>query len=122
MAHALSKEHLLSIAARSHSSQLRHRQHKRMIESTLIRKATVTIAAATMGAMKKAGWTDEIPGIKFPWKLLGWTIATTAEVLAKPGPLQAVAAGASDSFMAVYVHDAVATGSLIAGNGGELAA
>jgi hypothetical protein len=113
---SLTKDQAIAIASRAHARDTRYRHEKHMIESGLVRKATVSLAAGAMGAMKKHGMANDIKG--FPWKLAVWTVATAAEALSK-GMVQSIAAGISDSTMAVYVHDAVATCSLVAG-GGEI--
>jgi hypothetical protein len=109
----LSKDQALSIAARAHARDARHRAHKAAMELGLVRKASVSLAAGAMGALKKHGTPNDIKG--FPWKLALWTVSTGFELMGK-GMLQAVAAGVSDSSMAIYVHDAVASGSLVAGD------
>jgi hypothetical protein len=113
----LSRSEALSIASRAHARDARHRLHKKAMELGLVRKATVSLAAGAMGAMKKHGVANDIKG--FPWKLGLWTLATGFELMGT-GMLQAAAAGVSDSAMAIYVHDAVASGSLVAGDGGEI--
>jgi hypothetical protein len=109
----LSKDQALSIASRAHAAQARHRLHKQAMELGLVRKASVSLAAGAMGALKKHGTPNDIKG--FPWKLLVWGAATGLEMMGR-GMLQAAAAGVSDATMAIYVHDGVATGSLVAGD------
>jgi hypothetical protein len=119
---ALTKEEAVAQLQRASNKEERHKHERTMLEAGLARKAVVSMSAAGMGALQRHGTPNDIKG--FPWKLGLWTVATVVEVIAKPGGyLQAVAAGVSDSTMAVYVHDAVAKGTLVAGNGGgELAA
>jgi hypothetical protein len=89
------------------------------LEHALVRKAAVATSAGVMGAMRRHGVPNEIKG--FPWKMGIWTVATIFEALGK-GLVQSVAGGIGDSTLAIYTHNGVATGSLIAGegNGGEV--
>lgn len=117
MANALSKEQAIALASRAHLANTKHRMHKRAIEAGLIRKATISLSAAGLGALKKHGVSNDIKG--FPWKLALFTAATAGEALTD-GMLQSVLGAVGDATMAVYVHDAVASGSLVAGDGGEI--
>lgn len=119
MSHAITRDQAVSMATRLSARDARYQQERAAIESGLIRKATVSVAAAGMGALKKHGVPDDIKG--FPWKLAVWVGATALEVLSPAKSLlRPIAAATSDSVMAVYVHDAVLKGSLIAGEGGEI--
>lgn len=87
------------------------------LEATLVRKASGVSAAAGYGAMKLMHVPIDIKG--FPWKLGVWLGVTVVEALTK-GAVQAAAAGLSDTTMAVYVYDAVAKKSVIAGDIGDI--
>lgn len=90
------------------------KQAMKSMEGALVRKAVVVLAAGGYGAMKKYGVTNNIKG--FPVKLAAFVVTTAAQAMTK-GALQQAAAAVSDTSLAVYVENAVATGSLIAGDG-----
>jgi hypothetical protein len=115
---AITKDQAIAIASRAHARDTRLRQHQSAIEAGLVRKATVSLAAAATGALKKHGVPNDIKG--FPWKTGLVVGATLAEALSKSRMWQSIFGGIADSNLAIYVHDAVATGSLVAGDGGEL--
>jgi hypothetical protein len=117
MATALTKDQAIALASRSHARDLKLRHHKRAIEMGLVRKACLSLGAAGLGALKKHGAPNDIKG--FPWKLGLFTIASAGEVMTE-GMLQTALGAIADTTLVVYTHDAVATGSLVAGEGGEL--
>jgi hypothetical protein len=103
---------------RDHAAKARRRAHVRAFEGTLIRKSAVALSAAGFGAMKRNGVADDLHG--FPWKLGLWLGATLLEGLSHSNVLSNFAAGVSDAAMAVYTANAIATKSLIAGEGAEI--
>jgi hypothetical protein len=100
--------------ARSHARDAKMRETMHKLKANVLRKALVTTGAAGYGALKRHKVPNDVKG--FPWKLGLWTVFTTAEVFAK-GYLQTAAGALGDTTLAVYTHDAVAEGTLIAGNG-----
>lgn len=103
-----------SALARAQAMQARHRQHVKTFERSLIRKASVSIAAGTFGTMKRFGIKDDLHG--FPWKLGVWLGATVIEALARGPLVQSFAAGVSDATMAIYIDQSIANKTLIAGD------
>jgi hypothetical protein len=87
------------------------------LESALVRKATITLTAAGFGAMTRHKVPNAVKG--FPWKLGVWAGATLVEALTD-GFVQQMAGAVGDTTLGVYTHDAVAQGTLIAGDGGEI--
>lgn len=106
-----------SALARAQAVTQRHRQHVKQFERALIRKASVSLAAGTYGAMSRFGIKNDLHG--FPWKMGVWLGATVVEALARNPVVQSFAAGVSDATMAIYIDQSIATKSLVAG---ELAA
>ena len=85
-------------------------------ESLLWRKAAVLTTATTLGVMTRKQIPVTVAG--FPWKVVVATAAQVVEGIAK-GPVQAVAGGMADAVTAIYTHDAIAGGTLIAGDGSD---
>jgi hypothetical protein len=88
-----------------------------VLEGALLRKAAVTLTAGVLGATTKYKLSPSVKG--FPWKLGVWVIFTMAEA-ATGGMVQQAAGGAADATLAIYTNDAIASGNLVAGDGGEL--
>lgn len=118
MAKQMSATHALAIAQRAHSRDLRRKHRIRSFECALVRKATVSISAAGLGALKRHGVTDEVAGV--PWKLPLWLLATLGEALSGSATLTSFFAGVSDTTMAVYMANAIGNKTFVAGDGGEL--
>lgn len=103
-----------SALARAQAIQARHRQHIKTFERGLIRKASVSLAAGSLGTIKRMGVKDDLHG--FPWKLGLWLGATVGEALSRGALMQAFCAGVSDATMAIYIENAIVTKSLVAGD------
>lgn len=99
--------------ARAQAINTRHRMHVKSFERALIRKASVSIAAGTYGTMKRLGVKDDLHG--FPWKAGVWLGATVIEALSRNSMVQSFAAGFSDATMAIYLEQAIANKTLVAG-------
>lgn len=114
MAHNLTASQAL---ARLHSAGARHRSAMQRVEAAVVRKSTIVLASAGFGAMTRYKTPVAIKG--FPWKLGAWALLTVAEAMTK-GMTQQVAGALGDATLANYTHDAVAAGSLIAGDEGSI--
>lgn len=84
----------------------------RSLEQSITRKASGVTAASVLGVMKRQGVRDDLGG--FPWKVGAAALAQIGEAMTK-GNTQAALAGIADAITAVYVENAIATGSIIAG-------
>lgn len=100
--------------ARAQATNARHRMHVKSFERSLIRKASVSIAAGTYGTMKRFGIKDDLHG--FPWKMGVWLGATVVEALSRNQMVQSFAAGVSDATMAIYIDQAIVNKTLVAGD------
>ncbi len=117
--HALmTKDEAINLASRAHARDARHRMKMRRIEGAIVRKSVVTLSAAGYGALHRFGIKDDVKG--FPWKMGVWIGATLVEALVSSPLVQNIAAGVSDSTMAVYTERSIATKSFVAGAGGEV--
>jgi hypothetical protein len=111
--------HALAAAQRAHATNQRNRMKMRAFENALIRKAAVSVASGAFGVMQRNGVKNDVQG--FPWKLGLWVTSTLVEALASSQTVTNFAAGVSDATLAVYLERAIATKTLVAGDGGELA-
>lgn len=106
---------------RAHSRDLRHKQQMHNLASALTRKGVVALSSGVYGAMDLYGVSKTIKG--FPWKIGVWFAATLTEAMTG-GMVQQSAGGVSDSTLALYLHDAIANKTVIAGDreggGGEV--
>ncbi len=117
MAHATS---LTEANQKLEAAEARNQRAKlgtKTLEGVLVRKSMVVLTSTSFGAMRKFKVPTTIKG--FPWKLGVWTLVTGVEALSK-GMVQQAAGGISDTTMGIYLYDATATGSVIAGEGGEV--
>jgi hypothetical protein len=105
--------------ASAHRRDMKHKQEKHMLAAALTRKGVVALTAGTYGAMDLYGVSKTIKG--FPWKIAVWFGATLTEALAS-GLVQQSAGGVSDVTLGLYLHDAIANKTIIAGDreGGEV--
>ena len=103
----------------AHRRDAKHRDIMKRLQHSLIRKAGITLTAATYGAMRRHSVPLAIKS--FPWKVGVWFGSTLVEAMTKGG-VQAVAGAISDTTMASYTENAIATGSLIAGDGNGVGA
>lgn len=92
----------------------RHRQVMKNLAGNLVHKGVGLATAGTFGLLRKKGVSMGVKG--FPIKLGIWTIATITEVLTD-GLLQQAAGGLGNQSINSYLENAIATGTMIAGEG-----
>lgn len=102
--------------ARAHARDVKQRERERTMEGAFVRKGTVALAAGVYGAMDLYEVPKTVKG--FPWKIAVWFVTTLTEAMTR-GAVQQTAGGLSDSTLALYLHDAVANKTIIAGHGGR---
>lgn len=110
---AMSQTTAMQLIQRARNLQSRHKASVKTFETTILRKAGVSMTAAAYGAMNRYAVPNNISG--FPWKLGVWLGATLVEALADSRVLTAFSAGVSDATMAVYMERAISTKTLVAG-------
>lgn len=88
------------------------KQSAKTLEGAFVRKSVSGLTAGAYGTMKRMGVSNTVKG--FPWKLGVFSFATLVEAMSK-GMVQSAAAGVADMTFGIYLHDAIASGSLIAG-------
>lgn len=98
---------------RSHSRDLRHKAEKHMLTAALVRKGVVAVSSSLYGALDLYEVPKTIKG--FPWKIGVWFAATLTEALSG-GLVQQTGGGVSDTTLALYLHDAIAKKTVIAGD------
>lgn len=112
---AMSASEAHAVATRLRSTLQNKRRADTRIAAVFVRKSALAGSAIGLGTLRKHGVT---PGIKgFPWKPAAWLGLTLVEAFAKNSIVQNIAAGASDATMAVYLENATASGTLVAGDG-----
>jgi hypothetical protein len=84
-------------------------------EQGVIRKVTIAGTGAGLGYWKKKGMPLEFLGVPSKLGLAG--LATVVEIVAK-GAVQRFAGAVSDAALAVYTHEAVEAGAVVAGETG----
>ena len=114
---ALSHSEANALVSRLRSQVANKRAKESRMEHVLVRKSGVALTSVGLGALRKHGVSPGVKGL--PWKPLAWLGLTMVEAFGK-GVVQSFAAGASDATMAVYLENAIASGSMVAGEGGEI--
>lgn len=110
---SMSQQTAMALIQRARNVQQKHKAHVRQFETTILRKAGVSLTAAAYGAMNRYAVPNNING--FPWKLGVWLGATLIEALSDSKIVTAFSAGVSDATMAVYMERSISNKTLVAG-------
>jgi hypothetical protein len=97
---------------RLQSANKRARAATQAIEQGIVRKATIVSTGLALGFAAKKGMRTEIANV--PIKL-GTGLGLAVVELFTKGAVQRFAAAVSDANLAIYSHEAVQTGSWVAG-------
>jgi len=105
--------------AAAHRRDMKHKAANHQLAAAAVRKGVIALTAGGYGAMDLYGVSKTVKG--FPWKIAVWFGATLTEALAS-GMVQQTAGGVGDTTFALYLHDAIANKTVIAGDreGGEV--
>lgn len=100
MANSLTKDQAVQIANRAKRERARNRDAARNLEVAVVHKASVALSAAGIGALQRAGVSNQIWG--FPWKWPAFLVTTALEAWVPNRIVSAIAGGASDALLAIY--------------------
>lgn len=106
-----------SAIERLQESAKRARLKTQVAEQGIVRKCTLAATGAGLGYAKKKGMAPDIGGV--PTKLVIAGIGTVAEIMTR-GAIARFCGAVADASIAVFSHEAVETGSWVAGDGGEV--
>ena len=103
---------------RLQDSAKRARLKTERAEQGIVRKCTLAATGAGLGYAKKKGMSHEVGGV--PTKLVIAGLGTIGEIATK-GAVSRFLGAVADGAIAVFAHEAVDTGSWVAGtDGGEI--
>jgi hypothetical protein len=108
-----SMTHALALAHRAQASRARQRQKVRQFEHAVFRKSGLAVGAVLIGVGQRNGVPVDVAGV--PWKPVFALAAMLTEAFSSSPVVSQIAGGLGDAAMATYVKDAVANGTLIAG-------
>lgn len=115
----MAKSKSAALQTRLHNRDLRYRQKVKGFENALVRKASVSLTAATYGTLQRYAVKNDVGG--FPWKLGVWLGATLVEALSGSQVLTSFSAGVSDATLAIYMDRTISQKTFIgAEQGGEI--